>query len=102
MPKKKETPEVAPLPPAPPEECLNTRQAAACLGITERALWLRLYKGQPIPHTRLGREYRFIKSELQAWRRSNPAPFRRHEIVSRTTTRPYYPRKKKPVEETPQ
>jgi len=73
----------ASLPPPSSEPWLTLRQAAAHLGFTPRALYLRLYKGQEIPCDKIGRMYRFRKSALDAWVNGSPAPLHQDEVVSR-------------------
>ena len=83
----KKKPLEPPLPPAEPERWIDMYEAATFLGLTRDALYLRLYKGQKIPHERIGWLYRFRKSALDQWRASNPAPMRKDQIASRRPTR---------------
>ncbi len=80
---KKKPIEAPPLVPTEPEAWLDMHQAAAFLDLSYQGLYLRLYHGQKIPHERLGRQYRFQKSALDAWVKSNPSPFRKDRVASR-------------------
>lgn len=73
----------APISSPEPERWIGMAEAAAFLGFTPAGLYLRLYKGQEIPHRKMGREFRFQKSSLQAWLDSNPKPLRTDRVASR-------------------
>lgn len=77
----KPTPEATTLP-VEPERYIDLHEAAAFLGMTSRALYLRLYGGQKIPCTKIGRLYRFQKSALAVWANNNPGLLRQNKIAS--------------------
>ncbi|MDB4483630.1 helix-turn-helix domain-containing protein [bacterium] len=41
-------------------------EAATCLKVSERTLW-QLAKQNEVPHFRVGKQYRFVRSQLRAW-----------------------------------
>lgn len=48
------------------KEVLSLRQSAAFLAISTRNLY-RLVQQNEIPHRKIGKQYRFLKSELISW-----------------------------------
>ena len=45
---------------------LTLYEAAEFLRVSERTLW-QLAREQQVPHFRVGRQYRFVSTELLAW-----------------------------------
>ena len=49
-----------------PGEVLTLHEASRRFKVSERTLW-QLAKEDAVPHFRVGRQYRFLLSELDAW-----------------------------------
>lgn len=58
---------------SPPSEVLTLHQAAKLLQVSEKTLWSQSRAGA-VPHFKIGRQYRFNKSELLDWARSSKSP----------------------------
>jgi len=84
MPRTKLKPEPSPVtPPAagtngPAGEVLTLSEAAAYLRLPEADV-LRLVEEQALPARRLGNEWRFLKSAIQDWLLTGPAPLSNKE-----------------------
>ncbi len=55
------------------QKVLTVPQAAAVLGISERATWQRLYRGM-LPHRRWGKTVVIIEEELDQFLKMLPGP----------------------------
>ena len=51
------------------DSVLTLHEASQFLKVSERTLW-QLAKENEVPHFRVGRQYRFLVSELEAWAKS--------------------------------
>ena len=48
------------------KEILTGKEVQSLLGISRTTLW-KLRKKQDFPHSKVGREYRYLKSDVIAW-----------------------------------
>ena len=51
------------------DSVLTLFEASKFLKVSERTLW-QLAKEDEVPHFKVGRQYRFLVSELEAWAKS--------------------------------
>ncbi len=54
-------------------EVLKLLEAAKLLQVSEKTLWQEAKAGK-IPHFRVGKQFRFIRTELLEWARSKNSP----------------------------
>jgi len=54
----------------PPSEVLTLFDAAKEFKVSEKTLWAEAKAGR-VPHFKVGKQYRFLKSELLDWARSS-------------------------------
>ncbi|HJY84460.1 MAG TPA: helix-turn-helix domain-containing protein [Candidatus Binatia bacterium] len=57
----------------PAKKALTVAEAAALVGLTEHALWQRIYRGQ-FPHRRWGRSVIVLQDELDQFLQTLPGP----------------------------
>jgi len=55
------------------QKLLTVKEAAALLGITERAAWMRIYRNE-LPHKRWSRKVVIVAGDLETFINSLPGP----------------------------
>jgi excisionase family DNA binding protein len=57
----------------PSDEVLTLHEGAQFVKVSEKTLWAEAKAGR-VPHFKLGKQYRFVRSELLEWARSSGSP----------------------------